>query len=43
MQRFINNGCVKQILFRCCTYKEQDKVYKQNPKKGITYENVINE
>jgi hypothetical protein len=25
MQSFITNGCGKQILFLCCTYKEQDK------------------
>jgi hypothetical protein len=43
MQSFISNGCVKQLLFICCTYKEQYKVYKQHPKNGITYENVINE
>jgi hypothetical protein len=32
MQSLISNGCVKQILFVCCTYKEQYKVYKQHPK-----------
>jgi hypothetical protein len=32
MQSFISNGCVKQILFICCTYKEQYKVYKQHPR-----------
>jgi hypothetical protein len=37
MQTLISNGCVK-ILFICCTYKEQYKVYKQHPRKGITYE-----
>jgi hypothetical protein len=35
---FISNGCVKQILFICCTYKSQYKVYKQYPRNGITYE-----
>jgi hypothetical protein len=38
MQGFISNGCVKQILFICCTYKEQYKEYKQQPRNGITYE-----
>jgi hypothetical protein len=28
MQSLINNSCVKQILFVCCIYKEQYKVYK---------------
>jgi hypothetical protein len=44
MQNLISNCYVKQILFVCCTYKEQYKVYKQHPGNGITYEkNVINE
>jgi hypothetical protein len=30
----------KIILFICCTYKEQYKVYKQHPRNGITYENM---
>jgi hypothetical protein len=40
MQSFISNGCVKQILFICCTYKEQYKVYKQHLGNGITYEKI---
>jgi hypothetical protein len=40
MQNFISNGCVKQILFLCCTYKEQYKVYKQHSGNGITYEKM---
>ena len=35
MQSFITNGCGKQILFLCCTYKEQDKPYKHNSGNGI--------
>jgi hypothetical protein len=40
MQSFISNGCVKQILFLCCTYNEQYKVYEQPPRNGITYEKM---
>jgi hypothetical protein len=38
MQSLISNGCVNKILLICCTYKEQYKVYKQQPRNGITYE-----
>jgi hypothetical protein len=31
MQSFISKGCIKQILFLCCTYKGQYKVCKQHP------------
>jgi hypothetical protein len=37
MQSLISNGCVEKILFICCTYKEQYKVYQQHPRNGITY------
>jgi hypothetical protein len=37
MQSWISNGSVKKILFICCTYKEQYKVYKQHPRNGSTY------
>jgi hypothetical protein len=40
MQSLISNGCVKNILFICCTYKEQYKVYKQHPTNVITYEKM---
>jgi hypothetical protein len=40
MQSFISNGCVKQIIFIGCTYKEQYKVYKQHLRNGITYQKM---
>jgi hypothetical protein len=29
------------MLFICCAYKEQYKVYKQHPRDGITYEKML--
>jgi hypothetical protein len=42
MQSFITNGCVKQILFICCTYKEQNKAYKNYSRTEYTLNNKIN-
>jgi hypothetical protein len=43
MQSFITNGCVQQILFVCCTYKEQNNAYKHYSTNEIYTKNKINE
>jgi hypothetical protein len=43
MWSFITNGCLKQILFVCCTYKEQSKAYKHYSTNGMYTKQWINE